>query len=323
MTTQLARSSFAGVALALALAFVSSAEAADMLGRVGGALDRTGAYIGRKLGVDDGSGRSSGRSIRSVALVEESRAPAIPTATREAAAATLRAGLDRLDRAETSDERAAAAALVVDAAERGDPDAQYMLGAGDLLLPTGERDPARAAQWLARAAAQGHARAQYALALAYVDGDGVTRDPAWANMWLARAARHGHGQAQYSLALREIAGEGWPSDTVDAYRWLAIAAAAGDAEAERYRKVLAAQLPPEQRLPLDAEAAAFRPVVGPDAWPDPPLVLYVQHALSTRGIDPGPADGAVGARTRTAVRKYAGGGDGTVTPTLVARLRGR
>ena len=313
----------ATVAFAIALAFADGAQAADALDRIGGALDRTGAYIGRKLGVGNGSASDAGRAVHRAALIEESRPPAVATASRAAAASTLREGLARLDRATTPAERDAADAMVVDAAERGDPDAQYMLGAGDLLRPTDERDPTRAAGWLARAAAQGHARAQYALAQAYIDGDGVVRDPAWANMWLARAARRGHTPAQQALGLREIAGEGWPVDDADAYRWLTTAVEAGYVDAGPYREALGKRLAADQRLLLDAEAAAFRPVTGPDLWPDPPLVRFVQLALAARDLDPGPADGTLGPRTREAVKRFTGGGDGALTPALVARLRNR
>src|SRR5262245_50308337 len=110
-------------------------------------------------------------------LTEESPAMA---ASDPGAAALLRQGLAREARAATPEERDAAIAMIAAAAERGDAEAQYMVGAGDQLRPEPERDPARAARWLARAAAQGHARAQYALAQAYIEGTGVARDPAWA-----------------------------------------------------------------------------------------------------------------------------------------------
>lgn len=291
-------------------------------GKVGSAIDRTGAFIGRQLGADGTGAQPSRRASTSPALVEESPPLATTAAARAAAAARLREGLARLEAtpSPTPAEREAAAAIIVDAAERGDPDAQYLVGAGDLLLPAGERDDTRAARWLARAAVQGHARAQYALARAYIAGTGVARDPAWANLWLARAARRDHAPAQHALALRQLAGEGGPADRAEAYRWLVIASRAGHVESERYRDALATRLGADERARLDADAAAFVAVQGAERWPDPPLLLWLQRTLAARGYDPGPVDGAYGPRTRDALRRFAGG-DGALTPPVVARLR--
>jgi localization factor PodJL len=303
--------------LALAIALLPGTAGADVIDRVGNALDRTGSYIGRKLGVDHHGNRAT---TTSSGLIEESRPPTVVPSERAAAAANLRDALARQDVAASDADRASAAALLATAAERGDPDAQYILGLGDSLQPATERDPERAARWLARAASQGHARAQYALAQAYIDGSGVRRDPAWANMWLERAARRGHGPSQRALALRMLAGEGGPANETEAYRWLAIAVASGQSDAARYRDALGVRLESANRAAIDAEAAAFHPVMGAEAWPDPALVRYVQTALAARGFDAGPPDGVWGRRTRAALVRYAGG-DGRLSPPVVARLR--
>ena len=65
-----------------------------------------------------------------------------------------------------------------DLAEKGDPDAQFEMGAaceegmGELL-----QDYTVAVAWYTRAAKQGHARAQYRLGLLSADGLGTKRDP--------------------------------------------------------------------------------------------------------------------------------------------------
>ncbi len=284
---------------------------------VGGALDRSGDFVGRQLG--------AGAPARPPDLREESPPSPTPAEVHAAAAAKLREALDRRDRATTDADREAAAAEIVAAAERGNSDARYLVGAGDLLLPAPQRDPSRAAEWLARAATQGHARAQFALAQLYASGDGVARDAAWANVWFARAARRGHPSAQYTLALRQIAGEGGPADPADAYFWLALAVAAGYPDASRYRDALCAQLPAERRAALGDDARRWR-TVSAEPWPDPPLIRFVQIALVARGVDPGPPDGALGPRTHAALAAWAsreGVSSGDLTPATVARLRGR
>ena len=59
---------------------------------------------------------------------------------------------------------------------------------------------------------------------------------------------------------------------------------------------------------------------------DPALITKVQKKLTELGYEPGPVDGLVGPKTRSAVRRYqvvvGMPVDGRITPTLVARLTG-
>src|SRR5262245_32608487 len=76
-------------------------------------------------------------------------------------------------------------------AEKGDRNAEVMVG-NMYLEGTGvERDVARAAQWFQKAAAAGHSYAQYALGLLYMTGQGVGKDQARGISWLEKAAQQG------------------------------------------------------------------------------------------------------------------------------------
>jgi len=310
------------LAIALASALAACEQTAE-------ALDRTSLYLERQFNLHQVPAQTPVAPARAAprapavpsGLREESPPPRISAATRAAAAQRLREGLARLENAATPAEQEEVARIIAEEAWRGDPDAQYLMALGDPLRPAAERDDARRLDWLARAAVQGHVRAQYALAQAYATGDDVKTDQAWANMWFERAARRGYPPAQHALALRELEQAASEDDREDAYRWLAAASAGGHTDAERPRDALGARIDDASRRRLDDEARAFRASDVPEAWPDPPLIRFVQHALATRGFDVGPADGTLGPRTRTALRRFAG--TPTLTPAIVARLRGR
>ena len=80
-------------------------------------------------------------------------------------------------------------------AERGDPVAQFALGA---IYEDGrgiERSDADAASWYRRAAGRGHAEAQYNLAVMNADGRGVPADQQAAHVWFSIALENGIGEA--------------------------------------------------------------------------------------------------------------------------------
>jgi TPR repeat protein len=108
-------------------------------------------------------------------------------------------------------------------AEKGDPAAQYLLGALYMEGKGVERDDAIAVMWFQRAANQGDARAQYNLGASYAEGAGVQKSEVEAAKWFQRAADQGMVFAQVNLALLYAAGKGVPQDNVEAFKWLELA----------------------------------------------------------------------------------------------------
>ena len=121
------------------------------------------------------------------------------------------------------------------AAEKGDVEAQYILGsyfddAGLEILINQADAPIRTAEsikWYRKAAEQGYADAQNALGLAYDDGKGVPKDAVQAVLWFRKAAEQGKAHAQSWLAWGYYSGEGVPRDVIQAYMWANLAAAQG------------------------------------------------------------------------------------------------
>jgi TPR repeat protein len=85
-------------------------------------------------------------------------------------------------------------------AERGDSEAQYLLGTMYDRRQLGPRDPADAARWYQKAADQGHPDAQDALGYLYDFGLGVPRDNAKAESLYRQAAEGGSLNGKNNLA---------------------------------------------------------------------------------------------------------------------------
>ena len=83
------------------------------------------------------------------------------------------------------------------AAERGNPSAQYHLG--KLLLQGNEipKDAKDAVRWLTESAEQGNQYAQYALGKIYLLGKDAPKDSGTARIWFQRSADQGNQSAQY------------------------------------------------------------------------------------------------------------------------------
>ena len=122
-------------------------------------------------------------------------------------------------------------------AERGEANAQYVLGRryyyGDGVI----QDRIKAVAWQTRAANQGHATAQYVLGLLYLVGEGVHQDNQQAVAWITRSAELGLAEAQYALGMMYQNGEEVPRDTQKARELFVNAARQGN---EGARKQLAA-----------------------------------------------------------------------------------
>ena len=72
---------------------------------------------------------------------------------------------------------------------------------------------------------KGNAEAQYVLGMMYRAGRGVERDNKEAKKWYQMAAEQGHPIAQFYLGWMHARGKGIPQDLVKAYMWVSIAIA--------------------------------------------------------------------------------------------------
>lgn len=91
-------------------------------------------------------------------------------------------------------------AMIREAAQAGNAQAQYRLG---MMYGDGDGvgvDLREAVHWISRAAEQGHGEAQGALGWFYDNGFGVRQDSAVAAAWYTKSAQQGVARSQYRLA---------------------------------------------------------------------------------------------------------------------------
>ena len=223
-------------------------------------------------------------------------------------------------------------------AKQGNSQSQYHLG---MMYANGEgvpEDDTQAVYWFRRSAKQGDARAQFNLGVMYEFGEGVPEDDRQAVNWYRQAAGQGHARAQFGLGLMYADGAGVVRDNVQAYAWFNLAAARGDERVQQLAKRRKAMLHEEMTSTqiieaqllsgvivdrIDRAAGVDRPQPSPSATtPTPPhdgqiqtpgtavpsplpaIVRQSQIYLAALGYDPGPADGLLGKRTRTAVQRF-------------------
>ncbi len=170
--------------------------------------------------------------------------------------------------------------LVAEAAA-GYPEAQHLAA---VMLAAGEGGPvdeAAARRWLLEAASAGYLPAQYDHAMSLVDGD-----RAEARNWLRKAARAGHVQSNYALAVLGAHEPVAPGEHRSALYWAHLAVRAGHPQANELLDEIVSGKLPHASLPRIESLAD------------------VQSALASLGYDPGPADGVMGSRTRTAIEQF-------------------
>jgi uncharacterized protein len=101
-------------------------------------------------------------------------------------------------------------------ADKGDPEAEFRLGA---MYEKGEgvkADPSQAAKWYRKSADQGYAKAQYALGKTYADGRGVLQDYIEAHKWLNLASSNGEPEA--AKQRDDVANKMTPAQVAEAQR---------------------------------------------------------------------------------------------------------
>jgi TPR repeat protein len=118
------------------------------------------------------------------------------------------------------------------AAERGNPDAQFELGTMYLNGKGTDKDAVKAFNWFTKAGEQGLAKAQLMVALCYKMGLGVKVDDFKAIPWLRKAADAGYPRAQTTLGVCYLEGSGVSPNPYEGVKWLQKSASQGDAEAQ-------------------------------------------------------------------------------------------
>ncbi|MCB1506962.1 MAG: SEL1-like repeat protein [Hyphomicrobiaceae bacterium] len=135
-------------------------------------------------------------------------------------------------------------------ASRGFAQAQYRVATFYERGLSVKQDNARAKNWYLRAAEQGNVKAMHNLAVLSAGKTAAVPDYAAAAKWFQTAADHGLADSQFNLAVLYESGLGVTKDEKTAYKWLALAARQGDQEAKKRRDELAAAM-----KPADLEAA--------------------------------------------------------------------
>ena len=113
------------------------------------------------------------------------------------------------------------------AAEKGNVEAQRILGAcyddGDGV----EKSPKDAVYWYRKAAEEGDPEAENSLGNCYEKGEGVEQSYDMAIYWYKKSAAQGHVMAQYNLVLAYYYGTGVEKDIQEARRWLELSSKQG------------------------------------------------------------------------------------------------
>ncbi|SEL42554.1 Sel1 repeat-containing protein [Halomonas daqiaonensis] len=155
------------------------------------------------------------------------------------------------------------------------------------------------------------------------------------------AARSGDADAQYMLGRLYESGNGTVQNFVQAHKWYNLAAARGHSHAAEARNSLAERMtagqvaeaqqsargwqPEEQKEEASSSQATQRPRPDIENLTDRQGIAEIQRELNRLGYDAGPMDGAMGNRTRSAIREYQAdmgiARNGRASADLLKRLR--
>jgi TPR repeat protein len=194
------------------------------------------------------------------------------------AEAELIVGLKYLEGQGAPSDAKEAARWLSKAAAQGNPIAQNTLGS---LYQNGRGEPADlglAMHWYEAAAIQGNRHAMSNLAVIYAGGGGGPKNFAEAARWFQRSAGLGFVDAQFDLAVLFERGDGVPQSLLDAYKWYAIAARSGDAVAKARADAIATQVSGEELQAAQKAAGEFRPLPMNGAANDVPSMSDVVAA---------------------------------------------
>lgn len=146
------------------------------------------------------------------------------------------------------------------AAERGFAPAEYRLAT---LYERGlgvKEDRSLATLWYRRAASQGNVKAMHNLAVLSASQNGQSPDYTTAAQWFEEAAKRGLFDSQFNLAILYENGLGVERDLKRAFMWLSLAARDGDVDAVRRRDILRGKLTAEELATAERMIAAWNPV---------------------------------------------------------------
>jgi TPR repeat protein len=117
---------------------------------------------------------------------------------------------------------------------------------GSCSLNTAPEELPNALAACQQAAESGDPQAEYELGEFYYDGKRAPRDLALALNWFEQASLQGHAQAQFRLGMMFFRGEGVPANNVQAYIVLKMAAVNGSDEAMDSADLVSARMPREE-----------------------------------------------------------------------------
>lgn len=109
-------------------------------------------------------------------------------------------------------------------ADKGDKQAQFLLGLKYVTADEVEYNAPEGVKWFLRAAEQKHANAQFNLGMSYANGLGVVQDMEQANKWFRLSAEQGNADAQFNLGFSHATGDGTKKNQAEAVKWYRMAA---------------------------------------------------------------------------------------------------
>ena len=139
-------------------------------------------------------------------------------------------------------------------AQKGNAKAQVQIGT---LLETGEVLPLNideAVSWYRKAANQDNLYAQQMLGMIYLLGRGVPKNVSESMRWFRKAAEQGDDSAQMVLGAIYSGGNGVLKDEIEALAWFNVAAVTGSQEAITYRGALEDRLGPQLSIKAQQRA---------------------------------------------------------------------
>jgi localization factor PodJL len=145
-------------------------------------------------------------------------------------------------------------------ADQGFAPAEYRLGA---LYERGlglKADRTLAAAWYRRAANQGNVKAMHNLAVLSANQTDQSPDYTMAAQWFEQAASRGLADSEFNLAILYENGLGVKRDLKQAYMWISLAAQSKDADAVRRRDILRGKLTADEIAAAERMIAAWKPI---------------------------------------------------------------